>query len=173
VFLLNAPKGKITQRYLVIGTLVLPLSGVFMIKLSNNITIVRAKAIFNDGHTEGLHKRLSRDGKPNKNLFFKDIYRGDLIIRFRIDWGFLDSNNDPFLDAAIFKNNKNKEKYEVPADQWEKLHNTSRAIQNGKYIYVWKPDIKDLNGFVIEIQLEVAAQQPVAAILTTLEKAKP
>jgi len=131
-----------------------------MIHITKSHTIVTAHAIFPDGTSQALNEKPTRNGKQSKNLFFKKIIHGEFRIQLRMDWGFLNMYNGPYLDIDIFKQG---EKYTKNRKQW---HHTDKIVENGVLVYKWIPDIPELQSLTIEVKfkLQTTNVQTISAV---------
>lgn len=95
--------------------------------------IVEAKILNLDTGEE-----ISLLNKPDREVSSKclfvpeEVLFGEFIIRLRFDWGDLNRNGDPSLDADITKNGR---KYKDDKDKW---HHTFRELKNNLLVYHFK-----------------------------------
>ncbi|MBV2092758.1 MAG: hypothetical protein KUF72_17915 [Candidatus Thiodiazotropha sp. (ex Ctena orbiculata)] len=93
--------------------------------------IESAKVIFLDGNQE---QELCT--RPNSNChFFDEFQAGQDTVQLRLDWGDLDANGFPTLDADFFRSDKRK-KRKLKGKRRESHH--TNAIANEGRTYEWE-----------------------------------
>lgn len=69
-------------------------------------------------------------------LFFKPFVVRDDVITLRLDWGDIDTNSEPTLDADFY-DVQTKEKRRLKGERYKKAHHTSPSANLAR-VYEWK-----------------------------------
>jgi hypothetical protein len=111
---------------------------------SEQHVISGAKAILSNGTEIVLSETVLGSKKQSQCLFFKRQY-GEFTIRLRLDYSDRDKENNPRLDVDI---ERNENSYRMDREKW---HHTDKKLENGAWIYSWRPDTNQLKESIGEI----------------------